>query len=328
MRRLAWFSLLGVGMAVLHASGSAYAQGLDALRVERAAGAEDCADATSLGERIAQIRGRADTQKNSHYEVSFSHTADTFSARIRSGPNGEGQRVLSGHGPSCASLSQASAVTLALLFDSDEDTPPNVEPAPPLPATTPRRAIEWRVEPRVEPPPAAPHSRERIHSTLSLGAAGLAFVLRPLSPAFVAEAGLGVERFRAGLGAVWSPTQSLALDPGHVDESLLAGTARVCLALARARRLRFDACSGLFVGAVAARAVGFTRNEQRRRSWLAIPVELSVADLSGAVGWEVSAAALGSLLHRDFQVEGLGAAYRAPRVGAMLTLRAVGLLAW
>jgi len=79
---------------------------------------------------------------------------------------------------------------------------------------------------------------------------------------------------------------------------------------------------------VEARAVGFTSNEQARRSWLAVPLELSLADSSGTVGWELSATALGSLVHHDFQIEGLGTPYRAPRVGALFTLRAVGLLAW
>ncbi|HEX2671601.1 MAG TPA: hypothetical protein VHM25_12050 [Polyangiaceae bacterium] len=314
---------MSVCIALLH--GIAHAQALDALGVERAPGAEDCADATNLGERIARIRGRADTPKNSHYEVRFSRAADTFSASIHSGPNGEGLRVLTGRGPSCASLVQATAVTLALLLDSDEDSAPKVEPMPPAPAVAPRAAVGPRLQP---PSPAAPRSPEPLRGTVSLGAAGVAFVLRPLSPAFAAEMGLSFARFRAGLGALWIPTQSLALEPGHVDESLLAGSARACLSLARSRRIEFDVCSGLLVGAVQARAVGFTSNEQATRSWLAVPVELSVADLSRAVGWELSATALGSLVHHDFQIEGLGVAYRSPRVGAMVTLRAVGLLHW
>lgn len=323
MRRLHWLSLVSVGIALVH--GSARAQALDALRVERAPDAEDCADAANLGERIARIRGRADTPKNNHYEVYFSRAADTLSASIRSGPNGEGERVLTGRGPTCASLAQATAVTLALLFDSDEAGAPKVELEPPLPAAEPRPASAPRVE---APLASAPRSRERLRGTLSLGAAGLAFVLRPLAPAFVGEMGLSFDRFRAALGALWVPTQSLPLEPGHVDESLLAGTARACVSLARSRRLEFDVCSGLFVGAVKARAVGFTSNEQATRPWLALPLELSVADLSGSLGWELSATALGSLVHHDFQVEGLGVPYRSPRMGAMLTLRGVGLFEW
>jgi len=319
--RLGWFLATSVFVGTLNSN--AHAQAADALRVERGAGAEECPDAASLGERIVSIRGRADTPNNGNYEVSFTHTADTFSATIRSGPNGESQRVLEGHGPTCAALSQATAVTLALLFDSEADSASKPEPEPeppPLPIVAPAPS-----EPIVLPPP---HSRTRIDSTLSLGAAGLAFVLRPLSPAFTGELGLRVEGVRVGLGVLWNPTQSLALDPGHVNETLLAGTVRTCIALTRTQALQLDVCSGLFAGAVSAQAEGFTHNSRRVRSWLAIPLELSLANLSGPIGWEVSASALGTLVHQDFEVEGLGVAYRAPRVGAMLTLRAVGLLTW
>ena len=323
--RLGWFSLVSVSIVVAMLHRSAHAQGanaLNALRVERGPGAEECPDAASLGERIVSIRGRTDTPNNSSYELSFTHTADTFSATIRSGPNGESQRVLEGHGPTCAAVAQAAAVTLALLFDSDADSAPAAKPEPPPPP------------PQITAPPPkptiaeAPRSRARIANTLSLGAAGVAFVLRPLAPALSAEIGLRVQRLRVGLGVLWIPTQSLALDPGHVSESLISGAARTCVAIAQTPSLEFGVCSGLFVGAVNAQAEGFTNNEHRRRSWLAVPLELTLADLSGSVGWEASATALGSLVHQDFEVDGLGVAYRAPRVGAMLTLRAVGLLTW
>ena len=304
--------------------GTARAQSMDALRVDRGPGAEDCPDGMSLSERISAIRGRPDAPNHETYEVSFSHTADTFSATIRGGPNGESQRVLEGRGPTCAALAQATAVTLALLFDSEADSrsQPKPEPAPP-PAPPPK--IE---KPPVEAIPPPPHAHTHIDSTLSIGAAGLAFVLRPLSPAFTGELGLRVEGFRVGLGVLWNPTQSLSLEPGRVKESLLGGTARTCVALSRGQSVELDVCSGLFVGAVTAHAEGFTQNDRRVRSWLAVPVELSLAELSGPVGWEVSASALGTLVHPDFEVQNLGAAYRSPRVGAMLTFRAVGLWTW
>ncbi len=319
MRGRACSVLLCVVVGALHATASA--QGLEALRVERALGAEECPDSAGLSERIVAIRGRADTPNNGNYEVSFTHTADTFSATIRSGPNGESQRVLEGRGQTCAALAQATAVTLALLFDSAAEETPAPEPTPPPP-------------PKLEPPVVepivvdAPRTRHRVDNTFSVGAAGLALVLRPLAPALSGELGLRVDGFRVGLGVLWSPTQSLSLEPGRVNESLLSGTARTCLALTRGQHLQLDVCSGLFAGAVTARSEGFTRNARRVRSWLAVPLELSLADLSGSFGWELSATALGALVHQDFEVEGLGVAYRAPRVGAMLTLRGVGLLTW
>ncbi len=313
---------VGVVVATLHATASA--QGLEALRVERAPGAEECPDSASLSDRIVAIRGHADTPNNGNYEVSFTHTADTFSATIRSGMNGGSQRVLEARSQTCAALAQATAVTLALLFDAvaEEAPPPEPKPAPP---PAPPKVENPLVEPIVLEPPRARH---RVDNTFSMGVAGVAYVLRPLAPALVAELGLRVDTFRVGLGVLWTPTQSLSLDPGHVDESLLSGTARTCLSLTRGQRLQLDICSGLFAGAVTARSEGFTHNARRVRSWLTVPLELSVADLSGSFGWELSASALGALVHQDFEVDGLGVAYRAPRVGAMLTLRGVGLLTW
>ena len=305
--------------------GTARAQAPVPVRVDRAAGAEDCPDAAQLAERISAIRGRADAPSDGNYQVSFSHTADTFSAVIHSGPNGESQRVLRGHGLTCASLSQATAVTLALLFDSQADSEPRPKPEP-APAPSPPKLKD----PLDEPIPVEKHgSGPQIESTISAGAAGLAFVLRPLSPAFTGEIGLQIKGWRVGLGVLWNPAQSLTLEPGQVKESLLSGTARTCLAMAGTQHLHLDVCSGLFVGVLSAEAEGFTSNAPRRsRAWLAVPLELALADTSAPVGWELSAAALGSLVHHDFEVTNLGTAYDAPRVGAMLTLRGVGAWGW
>ena len=127
---------------------------------------------------------------------------------------------------------------------------------------------------------------------------------------------------------LWVPAQSFTLEPGSVRESLLSGTARTCFALTHNHGLSLDLCSGLFVGVTTAQAGGFTSNDRRVRPWLAVPLELSLAALSGPIGWELSGAALGSLVHHDFQVDNIGVAYHSPRVGAMLTLRAVGLWSW
>ena len=315
--------LLAVGVvATLHSN--ARAQGSDALRVERAAGAEDCPDALSLSQRVAAIRGRPEVATSTSYEVGFTHTADTFSATIRSGPNGESQRILEGRGLTCAALAQATAVTLALLFDSEVDSSPATEPEPPPVAPPPK--LDNPLAPPIEI--EQPSARPRVDNTFSLGAGGLGFALRPLSPAFTGELGLRIDGFRVGLGVLWNPPQAVALGPGRVNEFLLSGTARTCVALSRAESLQLDVCSGLFAGAVTAHAEGFTRNSRRVRSWLAIPFELSLADFSGHVGWELSAAALGSLVHHDFEVEGLGVAYQSPRFAGMLTLRAFGLVDW
>jgi hypothetical protein len=310
--------------ALLTLDVDARAQGAEALTVERGVGAEDCPDTDTLSARIANIRGRAGASSSASYTVSFSHTADTYTAIIRSGPNGESQRVLEGHGLVCAALAQATAVTLALLFDSESEGAPAPKPEPPPPPPPPKTPDSLSEPVRVEKPARGP----RIDSTVALGAAGLVGVLHPVSPAFIGDLGLHVARFRVGLGVLWSPMQSYTLEPGTVHESLLAGSARTCFALVQSDGLSLGLCSGLFVGVMTAQAEGFTRNDRRVRPWLAVPLELSLAQLSGPVGWELSGAALGSLVHHDFEVDNIGTLYSSPRVGAMLSLRAVGLWSW
>ncbi len=309
-------------VSALVLSSEARAESPELLNVERGPGAEECPDAATLIARIANIRGRAGAPSSASYDVGFSHTADIFTAVIRGG-DGESQRVLEGRGLTCAALAQATAVTLALLFDSEVDHTPSEKPAPapPPPSPPPKDHLLGDlvlVDVRDRGP--------RVDGTLALGVSGLVGVLRPLSPAVTGELGLQVARWRVGIGVLWNPAQSLTLEPGVVRESLLSGTARSCLALTRASGFRFDVCTGLFAGVMTAQAEGFTRDERRVRTWLAVPLELSLAQLAGPVGWEVSAAALGSLVHQDFSIDGLGVAYQSARVGGMLSLRAVGLL--
>ena len=312
--------LLSVGLAACLPC-VAHAQEPAPIVVERGPGAEECPDAGSLIARVTSIRGRASFPADSSYEVGFTHTGDTFTAVIRGGGNADSQRVLDGRGPSCGALAQATAVTLALLFDAETESapeppkppPPKSEPPPPLAPT----------EPIVLEPP---HHGPRVDATAALGLSGLVAVLRPLSPAFTGEVGLRVASWRMGLGVLWSPQQSLTLAPGVVRESLLAGSARLCLALARSEVTRFDLCSGLDAGIVRARASGFTQNHEGSRPWLAVPLELSFSQHAGALGWEVSAAALGALEHQDFTIDNLGAAYESPRVSGMLSLRIFGLV--
>jgi len=89
------------------------------LVVERGAGAEQCPDADGLSARVEQIRGHAEHELANRYRVLFTRRDDVFTAVISTGPNGVNVRVLENSGPNCSALGNATAVTLALLFDSD-----------------------------------------------------------------------------------------------------------------------------------------------------------------------------------------------------------------
>ena len=288
------------------------------LIVERAQGAERCPDAESISARVEQIRGRAMRDPRSPYRVTFARKDDGFIATIRTDASAGGIRTLEHDGPQCAALGNAVAVTLALLFDADIE--PKKKPDP-TPAPAPD-AVAPPV-PRVPPGPSTSDG-----ATFSLGAAALAGILRPVSPAFLAEAGVGITPFRVSAGALWAWPQTVSLGPGEVHERLIAGLARICWAPWQGNGFRLDACSGALVGAVTADAEGYTRNERRVRSWIVLPFEAALAGWTSPMGWEVSLAALLPLHRPDFSIDGVGVAYRSPPLGAMLSLRALGIFPW
>ncbi|WP_437814630.1 hypothetical protein [Sorangium sp. So ce1078] len=308
----------------------------------RGAGAESCPDAAHLIERVEQLSGRRETGASGAYLVSFTRDGDGFRASIRSG---SGARELRDRGGSCAALEQATAVTLALLLDSDAREPSLREPeadareapspAPEAPAPSPGAPAET---PRAPPGPtgagagaredegeARSPGRGATRLTLAAGAAGLFGVVRPLAPAVSAELGIGGARFRATLGALWLVPQTLKHGPGELRETLLGGAVRACFTAAGSEALRFEVCSGLHAGQLKVVASGYTRNDVAETAWLSVPLELSLASLGGPLGFDVGVAALLPLRRNDFSVDGVGVAYRSPPVGALMSIRGVGI---
>jgi len=289
------------------------------LVVERGAGAERCPDAEAITVKVEQIRGRPALDPPNRYRVTLARTDDGFSATIRTHTSMGSVRTLEHSGANCAALGHAVALTLALLLDSDLEPKKKVDPPPPPPPPI----VVATAAPRS--PSAPPPSRD---ATFSLAAAALAGVLRPVSPALSADVGMSFAPLRVSAGALWGWPQTLAFGPGTVHQRLLGGFARVCVPAWQRGSLRLDACSGALAGAITAEAEGYTQNEQRTRSWIAVPLEAALAGWTSPVGWELSLAGLLPLRRPDYTIEGLGTVYRSPPVGAMLSVRLIGIVPW
>jgi hypothetical protein len=315
-------SLAVVGVLVPRAG----AQASPRLEVERGAGAEECPDAATLEAQVERIGDRRARETETTYRVSFQRDDNTFSATIRTEPDGSSERILRAREPTCAALAQATAVTLALLLDADvlaaEQPLPSPPPAAALPNTPP---VSQKDGMSHQPDSRAPDR----NAMLALGGAGVIGVLDPVAPALTAQVGLQLSRWRLSVGALWIPPQSIALPPGSLREGLLSADARVCVALWRGTAaLRLELCSGALLGQLSVQARGYSRNDHRSESWFALPLELTLAQLTTPLGWELSASALVPLRRHDFSVDGVGIAYRSPPVGAVLSLRALGLWGW
>lgn len=325
MRRLLALSLI-VGPAL--ATGRAHAQaplapaqGESFLSVTREPGAEGCPDSDALSEHVNRVRGLQATRATGTYHVTFSFRAGVYRAAIRFGGT-QAQRVLRDRGSTCASLEQATALTLALLLDSDASALPAEEEEPPL---------------RVEPPPAPPQppppepdheqpkpSAAHVSLLLSAGGGALSGVVNPIAPAVTGELGLSTARFRAHVGVLWVPEQTLDLAPGTVNETLFSGVARMCLSAWQGQRSRLDLCSGIYAGLVSVEANGYTRNDDAKKPWLALPLELAFLTTSSPIGVELGASALVPLRRSDFSIDNLGVAYESWPVGLLVSMRAVG----
>jgi hypothetical protein len=291
------------------------------LSVTREPGAEGCPDTEALAEHVRQVRGQQATSATVAYHVTFSHRGGVYRASIHVG-SAQGARVLRDRGATCASLEQATALTLALLLDSDASELPLEEPEEAPPPAAPLPSVRTRDETHTAED--APPSRADVNFMLAAGGAGLSGVLSPLAPAVVGELGIGVGRFRAHVGALWVPQQTLDLAPGTVNETLLSGVARMCLAPWQGPRLRLDLCSGVYVGLLQVQANGYTRNDEASKAWLALPLELALLTTASPIGVEIGASALLPLRRNDFSIDNLGVAYESWPVGLLVSLRAVG----
>jgi hypothetical protein len=332
--QVAWISSLvglvaGLGWAACErkaAAGTPPAPDPAYLSVTRGSDAQDCPDTVSLVERVSSIRGASvpprPVPSSVTLTVTFARTGDTFSAAIRSSARPSSVRRLEVPGKTCAALARATAVTLALLLDPDAAP----DDAPDTPA---ERTVPTLPTPAPPPAPEAPATkRESRELTLAVGASALLVTLRPVAPAFTGELGLEVGRWRTGLGVLWAPPQALALGPGVVRESIRSGSLRLCYSPWRRGALRSDLCTGAYMGLEEADGERYTRGDDRTRPWLGVPIELTLAGRRDHVGWEVGAGALIGVVRQDFSIENLGDAYRPPPVGAVLSLRAVGLVPW
>lgn len=286
------------------------------LSVTRDPGAEDCPDADGLAADLARLGGGGEVTSAFSYSVAFSHTQEGLRASIR-GSAGSA-RVLEDRGPRCRALAQATAITLALLRDSDAR---ELDSSPTAPAT----------ETIVTQPPAPPPVPSEVHDEqepsrgpewiVSVGGAGLFGVVRPVAPAFTVEAGAAFARARVQLGALWMMPQTLPLAPGSLRETLVSGFVRPCLTTLRGALLRLDLCAGVHVGRIQTEARGYTDNRTASALWLTLPAELALAYTAQHYWLELGASALIRLKSTDFAVDGLGVAYSSPPIGALLSLR-------
>lgn len=303
-----------------------------ALVVQRTPDAYDCPDAAALAVMIGKLTNKgpepadAATVATDRFDVEFSRATHRYRVVVRTRGARTGVRTLDDAGATCASLAEATALTIAVIVDPEGvKLPEPVEAAAP-PFTEPA-AVSPPPADASPPATAAPAGSDSTSSRWSLaietrGGAALG-VVREMAPVALVDVAVRPSRlFSFDAGALFIPTQSLALERGTIDVWLLAATANACV-WPYAERVRVGGCLGVAAGSIRGEGRGFPVSSAASRAWLAATgAAKATGPIVGPLGWSAQAGLVVPSHRESFGIEGAGVAYQSPSVAGIL---AVGL---
>lgn len=293
------------------------------LVVIRSEGAQDCPEAAALADQVRAVVGASvigvgpsSTPIETWVQVAISHDFGGYSAQISTFGRRHGSRSLEDLGPTCSSLADAIAVTLAMFLDPYENAPA------PSAAAAPIASKKLLVS---EPRPAARAAESQFFVD---GSAGVTLNL------------LAHAQPTLGLGLGWRPSArwSLALGgvfvvPDHTtddgtrgaDLRLSFATLQVCArTLGNPDHISLAWCAAPQLGALAGRGSGYADNFSEHVLWLAVGLGPEAAfRLTRSFSWLFGVQAVIPLLEQGFDVQSDGvrsSAYRTPSVAALLSL--------
>lgn len=271
--------VLALLVALLLCASPARADTPSWLRVERSPAASSCPAADQLSEAVARepFGNEPQTEVLSSYVVEIDAADKGFTAKISVTGANAGTRTLTDVDATCAGLSRALAVTLAILLDEERRTrreallaanraiPP---PAPP-PATPPLQPPPSHDEPMRVLPPLPPTRFGAL--AVALGGGGTVGLGPSATGVALADVSVRLGRASAELGAMWIPQTEATRGVGGVDVSLASGLLRGCGSVLGDRdHLHLDGCGEAAVGALFGKAHGYDSNDSATRPWVAL----------------------------------------------------------
>jgi hypothetical protein len=260
-----------------------------------------CPDTAELLRLAFEVQGSVVPLVTHAYRVSFDRTAQGYRAEIVD-ETAQRTRHLTDVGAACAPLGRAVAVTLVVMWGTEElQQPPGPPPAP---------------EPAPRPAPPAPTS----YWLVGVGGAAAVGIVPNAAPALTVDSSFENGHLSWALGALWIPMQSLPLAPGSIDVQLLAGAARGCaFAL---DRTHVGLCARVSGGELAAKSNGYDTNGQKTRPWFALGLETFVDGplASRRLRYRLAAAALVPVHVEVFSIQNLGPTRGPSPIGALFTL--------
>jgi hypothetical protein len=296
------------------------------LVVTRGEGAEDCPDAAGLREQVQRVAGAgvlstgmsSATANDTWIQVVIVHNFGGYRAEISAGGLHRGRRTLEDLGPSCASLADAVAITIAIFLDPYATSP--------APRATPARVAA----------PAAAKAK-RVSSwtprlTIELSAGAAVSVLSHTEPQAAASVGLRIsERWSLALGGAFVFPDALSFEGGQIDLGLSYALLLACgRALGGAEGARVDWCAAPLLGSLRGSGRGYTSHQSERALWSALAVGPdAVFPFSRSLAWTLGVLGVLPLVRQGFDVENAGVrsnAFRSSAVAALFTLGVRGEL--
>jgi len=298
------------------------------LVVTRGEGADDCPDAPNLAEQVRRLTGFAvidagpvaSKASDGFIQVAIVRNFGSYRAEIHAFGAHHGNRALEDLGPSCSSLADAIAITIAIFLDPYATL---TTPAPRAELT--RATMRGPSKPAVDPKPKRPW-QPRL--TLDL-AGGVAFdALAHTMPLLGGRIGVRVaERWAFSLGGTGVFSDSQQAPGGTVDLGLSFASALGCgRALGEAEAARLDFCAGFFLGSLTGTGQGYPKHWTQHVVWSAVGAgpEL-VLPFAPRMAW--TAAWLGALplARHGFEVESQGLRSRPFHESAAAGLLTLGV---
>jgi len=290
------------------------------LVVTRGAGAEDCPTAEGFAERVGAISTSSSLHSDPRQPtdtwvyLELNHDLGRYSASLQLLGRRQGSRTLSDVGANCSSLTDAVAVTLALLLDANEHEPASSPKAAPV--------FPSKAAPSAPAPPAPAPPR---YAVVLGGGAAFGLLAEPAPWATLGVETLLGKHIRLGVGGALALPQRVHYLQGYTELSLAWGYARGCaLALTSNAGLELALCVAPMLGAMSGTGWRYDFVAKKRWSWLALAGGPQVfGPLAAPAFWWLSVMAVAPLTLRGFAVSVDGKphdTFVVPRIGALASL--------
>jgi len=294
---------LPAAVSLLASLYAASAEGTVRLDIVRGDGADTCADGARVQREVIRRLGQDPFAHDPErfIEAVLSRGDREWSARVRIRDAAGallGVRSLTSDAPTCEALTEALALSLALVIDPAAATPP--PPPPPAPPAPPPAVAAAACPPR-----APQHAARRGVVVVGLRAVGSWGVVPEASPGAALRAEVSLSRrWRARIEGRWLSEASTGPNAGW-RIGVTSAHAGLCVAPALGRSLSFDVCAGLGVGAMRVSVDGAASMHTGDHPW-------AVVEAGPRLRWrpwswielDVDASAGAALVRRGFGVVG------------------------